>query len=334
MKWGKAYRALSLLLVLAMLLSVLTLASCGEGEDPLGETYMEIKNGENVVTVPYDVVRCFVKQELLAYTEAQLADESIRQLIRQDVVENLVKNHYIVRVMAKDLNLGLTEEAKSNIEQLLKLYRSADDYKLMLEQMYATDAILEEFLIVEALDTIVYDFLCDCDDRFDDSPEIILADIEASEWYAAEFLILSYDDVNHDARTKDMEDVRKTALSGKTLKEASSKIQTYYKDEHSYDLNGCFPSSAIYSDDVMRKVASLKVGEVSEVFDTYTASGSPCIMLIRRVSVTNSYIDKNFDTVKANYLVRVYDDYKNEIIKGLDVTVVDKYKNKDILDIE
>ena len=57
-------------------------------------------------------------------------------------------------------------------------------------------------------------------------------------------------------------------------------------------------------------------------------------MLIRRVAISDSYVDKNFDTVKANYLVRVYEEYRKEKMKDLTVVIADDYKNKDILDIE
>ena len=130
-----------------------------------------------------------------------------------------------------------------------------------------------------------------------------------------------------------MQGVRAVMLEGQSMKEASSQIQKYYKDEYYYALDGCFTES-IYPEEMENAVAALEIGGVSEVIDTYTAEGYPCLMLLRRVEISDSYVDKNFDTVKANYLVRVYEEYRKDKMQDLAVVIADDYKNKDILDIQ
>lgn len=322
-------RALSLVLAIVMLGSVLVVfTSCGDDKS-MGPVYMTIGD----IEVPYDMVYCFVKQELMAYTAEELQNENIRAQARENVINNLIERHYIVRVIAKELDLGLTATARENIAATMEMYRSYKDYESMLKEMYATDAVTEELVTVTELDTVVYDFLCDFNEAFDDDPQKILADIETGNWYAAEYFILEYDDVNHDARKKDMQDVRAAMLEGQSMKEASSQIQKYYKDEYYYALDGCFTES-IYPEEMENAVAALEIGGVSEVIDTYTAEGYPCLMLLRRVEISDSYVDKNFDTVKANYLVRVYEEYRKDKMKDLAVVIADDYKNKDILDIQ
>ena len=328
---------------LAVVMLVLTMANftaCGD-EKTMGPTYMTISLAKNdgtegriEVEVPYDMVYCFVKQELAAYSESELKDENIRAQARENIMNNLIEKHYIVRVIAKELNLGLTADAREGVQATMKKYRAEKDYESMLKQMFATDAVTEELVTVSALDTVVYDFLCDFNDRFDDDPDKILADVaESGKWYAAEYLILQYDGVNHDARKGDMEQVREEVLNGKGLKEAASVIQQLYKTEYHYALDGCF-TQAIYPEEMENAVEALEIGGVSEVIDTYDAEGYPCLMLLRRVEISDSYVDKNFDTVKANYLVRVYEELRNEKIQKLEIVIADDYKNKDILDIE
>ena len=330
-------RAFSLVLVIVMLASLLlTFTSCNNKS--MGPTYLTIAytnddGSEGLIEVPYDMVYCFVKQELMAYTKEQLQDENIRAKARENVINNLIERHYIVRVIAKQLNLGLTEDARANIESTMEIYRSYKDYESMLKEMYATDAVTEELVTVTELDTVVYDFLCEFNEAFDDDPQKILADIETGKWYAAEYFVLEYDGVNHDARKKDMQEVRDAMLAGQSMKDASATVQKYYKDEYHYALDGCF-TETIYPEEMENAVAALEIGGISEVIDTYTAEGYPCLMLIRRVAISDSYVDKNFDTVKANYLVRVYEEYREEKMKDLTVVIADDYKNKDILDIE
>lgn len=329
MKKNLICRILSWVLALLTLLSsALAFTSCGDDRS-MGPTYMTIGG----IDVPYDMVYCFVKQELAAYTAEELQDENIRAKARENVINNLIERHYIVRVIAKELDLGLTEEARENIEIIMENYRSYKDYDSMLKEMYATDAVTEELVTVSELDTVVYDFLCEFDERFDDDPQKILADIETGKWYAAEYLVLEYDGVNHDARKKDMQAARDAMLSGRSMKEASSKIQQYYRDEYYYALDGCF-TETIYPEEMETAIAELEIGEVSDVIDTYTSEGYPCMMIVRRMAISDAYVDKNFDTVKANYLVRVYEEYRKEKIENLTVVISDDYKNKDILDIE
>ncbi len=322
-------RAIALCLTVVMLVSLTAgFTSCGD-EKSMGPTYMTIGG----INVPYDMVYCFVKQELAAYTADELKDENVRAKVRESVINNLIEKHYIVRVIAKELDLGLTEDARANIAATMETYRSYKDYNTMLKEMYATDAVTEELVTVSALDTVVYDFLCEFNENFDDDPEKILADIKTNKWYAAEYLVLEYDGVNHDARKKDMQEAKDAMLGGKSMKDASANIRQYYKDEYYYALDGCF-TETIYPEEMENAVEALEIGEVSEVIDTFTSEGYPCLMILRRVAISDDYVDKNFDTVKANYLVRVYEEYRKEKMKDLKVVIADDYKNKDILDIE
>ena len=342
-KKNRIRRVIALLLAVVMLVSVTAVfSSCGD-EKSMGPTYMTIGYMEDVplegekfvglIDVPYDMVYCFVKQELQAYTAEELKDEAVRDKVRENVINNLIERHYIVRVIAKKLDLGLTEDARANIAAIMESYRSYKDYNAMLKKMYATDAVTEELVTVTELDTVVYDFLCEFNEKFDDAPEKILADIKTGKWYAAEYLVLEYDGVNHDARKKDMQAARDAMLEGKSMKEASALIQKYYKDEYYYALDGCF-TETIYPEEMENAVDALEIGEVSEVIDTYTSEGYPCMMILRRVAISDDYVSKNFDTVKANYLVRVYEEYREEMMKDLEVVIADDYKDKDILDIK
>lgn len=337
-KTNRLRRVIALCLALVMLASLTALfTSCGE--DSMGPTYLTIgyqdeQGFEAVVDVPYDMVYCFVKQELAAYSEEELKNEDIRKEIREKIIHNLIERHYIVRVMAKELDLGLTEDAREAVNAQMEDYRARKDYQSMLDAMFATDAVTEELVLGTALDTVVYDFLCDFNERFDDDPDKILADVaESGKWYAAEYLVLQYDNVNHDARKADMEIVKDAVLDGKSLKEASAHIQQLYKTEYRYALDGCF-TETIYPEEMEKAVKELEIGGVSVVIDTYDSEGYPCLMLLRRVAISDSYVDKNFDTVKANYLVRVYDEYRNEKMEGLEVVIADAYKDDDLLEIK
>ena len=329
-KKNRIRRVIALLLAVVMLVSVTAVfSSCGD-EKSMGPTYMTIGG----IDVPYDMVYCFVKQELAAYTEEELKDENIRAKARENIINNLIEKHYIVRVIAKELDLGLTEDARANVNATMEAYRAFDDYDSMLNEMFATDAVTEELVTVSELDTVVYDFLCAFDERFDDNPDKILADIaESGKWYAAEYLVLEYDGVNHDARKADMEIVKNEVLGGKSLKEASSRIQQLYKTEYRYALDACFTES-IYPEEMENAVKALEIGGVSEVIDTYNSDGYPSLILLRRVAISDDYVEKNFDTVKAYYLVRLYEEYRKEKMKDLEVVIADEYRNNDILDIK
>ncbi|MBR6769103.1 MAG: hypothetical protein IKM34_06420 [Clostridia bacterium] len=329
-KKNRIRRVIALLLAVVMLVSVTAVfSSCGDKKS-MGPTYMTIGG----IDVPYDMVYCFVKQELAAYTEEELKDENIRAKARENIINNLIEKHYIVRVIAKELDLGLTEDARANINATMEAYRAFDDYDSMLNEMFATDAVTEELVTVSELDTVVYDFLCAFDERFDDNPDKILADIaESGKWYAAEYLVLEYDGVNHDARKADMEIVKNEVLGGKSLKEASSRIQQLYKTEYRYALDACFTES-IYPEEMENAVKALEIGGVSEVIDTYNSDGYPSLILLRRVAISDDYVEKNFDTVKAYYLVRLYEEYRKEKMKDLEVVIADEYRNNDILDIK
>lgn len=290
-----------------------------------GKTYLTV-GGEKV---SYDMVRCTVKQYMSIYTEEELKDEAVRQEIRDMVYEDL-RLRYVVYTVAKEQGVSLTSSQKREIREQMKAYRALDDYKEMLDAMYATDSVMEDLLYIDALDTALYDML-EINGTLKTDNETIDADLATDRWYAAEYAILEYDKSNKDERKKELE----AALDGMgaSLKTALTDLSKRYKSDFLFATDGCF-TDTIYSDDFEATVKALEVGEVSEIVDTVTASGYACFMVMRRTAIEDKYVDENYDTIVAYYLAREYAEMMTERAEGLEIVIADKYKEFDILDIE
>ncbi len=320
-------RILSVLLVALTLFSLFSLTAC---KSP---TYMTIGGEE----VSYDMVKSFVHNHRSAYTEEELRDEKVREEIREKVLSDL-RMTYVIPVVAKELKVRLTSAMKDAIDEELEFYQSlGEEYEALLKAQNATEDVFETLLEFSAYDDLVFDAITDGaalgGDRFSATNDVIDADLEKGDWYAAEYVVLYHDDVNRKAREDALKTAREAILAGSSFKDATASIKRLYPLEFYLTSDGAF-TSTIYSEDFENTVKALKVGEVSEVIETYTADGYPCYMLIRRLAVSKTYTDENYNTVISYYLTREYAAYMKERATELEVVIADKYAGLDILDIE
>lgn len=319
----KVRQILSLCLALLLLsLSLFALSSCGS------PTVMTIGGAE----VSYDMLRSFVKTYLSTYTEEELAQEDVRQEIRDYVMSDL-KKAYAVRALAEELDLKLNSATKDAIEEEMDYYRSIEDYETMLVQMYATDEVFEELVTLTYYDDAVFDMLVSTDSRFASDNDTIDADLESGEWYAAEYVILTVDETNREARREDLEEARQAILNGASMRTATERIYSLYGSEYVYATDGCF-TTTIYSEVFEETIRALEIGSLSEIVETTTSDGYPCLMLLRRTKISEEYVDNNYNTIIAYYQAREYATYMEEYTETLDVVFQGKYKDMDILDIE
>ncbi len=324
----KIQKFISLLLSVLMFLSLFSLTACSKSE-----TYMTVGNQE----VSYDFVKRYVKLYTEGIKPEELQDETRRQEIRDAVLRD-IKMVYVILHVAEELSLVLPSDTEDGIEEILDMMNEdKDNFKKMLEQQYATEEVFETLLYVDAYDDIVFDALTEGGmggDRFSATNDIIDADLKKGDWYAADFVTLYIDGANTEARKKDLEKAKEALASGKTLKEATADLKKLYGSECLLTQDGCF-TSTIYNEDVDKAVKSLKVGEVSEIIETYsTSDGSDCLMILRRNAISDSYVDEKYNTIISQYLTREYAAYMKERAEDLTVTVLDKFKDQDILDIE
>ena len=324
-------RIISLLLAVLTLFSLVTLTSCGTS------TYMTV-GGQKV---SYDFVKSFVHTHLSVYTEEELEDESLREEIRERVMNDL-RMTFVILVVADELGVKLSSAEKSAIKEEFEYFESLGDYyDQLLEGQNATSAVFKKLLEISAYDDLVFDAITEGaalgdeeTDRFSGAYDIVLNDFENGPWYAAEFVLLQYDDVNKSARKESIESVRAAILAGETFDDASSAMKKKYASETVVAKEYAF-TELEYTEEFETAVKALEVGGVSEVIETYTSEGNPCFMVIRRNTLDKSYIyDKYFDEVTSKYLTREYAKYMMDRAESLKVVIVKKYRDEDILDIK
>ena len=321
-------RIVSLCLVLLILVGMLTaFTSCAS------PVYMTIGTEE----VRYDLVKSFVHSHLAAYSEEELKDEALRDEIRERVLNDL-KMAFVIPNVAKELGVRLTSDKKDAIEEELDYYQSMGDlYDELLAAQFATEEVFETLLTINAYDDLVFDAITEGaalgTDRFSGSNEVVDADLAKGDWYACEYIVLCYDDVNREIRKKELEEVRAAIASGISFSDASKTLKKLYVSEFTYGIEGCF-TSTIMLEETENTVKALGIGEISEIKESYTADGSACYLLVRRNAISDEYVDAHYNDVVAYYLTREYTLYMKERAEALTVTVLEKYKDLDILDIE
>lgn len=295
------------------------------------DTFMRIGTSE----VSYDMVRSFVLNYKQSYSEDELADEQVREEIRQSVLTDL-KMTYVIRNVADELGLELDSQAKENVKEQLEYFKSDENFKDNLAQMNATEDVLEELLEISELNNIVYDKLtlnAPPGDRFATDNESIDADLESSEWFAAEWIILTYDSTSKDSRREDFEDALKKVQNDRSLSIAARELEDLYGAQLTYADDGCF-TNGIYTEDLENAVKELSAGETSGIIETVTSTGYTCFLAVRRMEIEEVYIDENYDTIISYYLAREYDEYMTEKAESLTVAYDEKYLDFDMLEIE
>ena len=316
----KIKRAVALLLCIMLVIPTLvSLTSCSEKS----ETFMTV-GGYNV---SYDMVRYFVMNYKAGYTEEELKDPEILKQIETNALAS-IKELYTYKALCEKYNVKLSSDDKSaiktQIKTLKKSYESTEAFEKDLEANFVTEAVYKEIIEIETLCDKLYDRITEnaTDDRFKSDTETIDADLRTDKWFATEYMYLVFTSETKEDREEFMKSARADIAGGVIMSKLCENNKSAYGDNLVYAIDECFTES-IYNETIENAVKELKVGETSEVIEY----SSGAWLIVRRIPISDEYVEENYDTIIAQYLSREFFNYVTEESDKLTVKIAEKFEN-------
>lgn len=329
-------KTVAIITLFALILSVaIVFSGCSKSE-----TALKIDGFD----VSYDMVRYFVMNYKASYTEDELKDDKILSQIEENTVNSL-KELYTYKSLAKENGVKLSKEEKDSVDEQIKAlkesYDNKEEYKKGLADNYMTEAVYREILETEAICDLLYDKLTynAIDQRFKSDNATTDADLKTDKWYSAEYIYLCYSETNRDERKAVANSIKESLDSGVSMGSCyNAKAKDYeYIDPTSgslandliYASDGCFTDS-IYNKTFEDTLKNLEIGEISDVIDYSGGSW----LIIKRLEISNDYVDNNYNNIIAQYLSREFFNYVSECSQKLSVEKVGQYKDMCLGEIE
>lgn len=320
----KRFTGLLLMLVMLCTLS-LPLVSCSSS----GPVVMEV--GE--VEINYNLLRYFVKNYMgSSSAEDYGKDEALQQELADNVYSAL-RQIVACEKIAEEQGIGLNEDDEENIEtqieEIKSTYESEEAYKEMLEAQFGDEDTLRRVLRMSILQNKLYEYLTNEYTNFIKSDDpTVRADIEAGNFFAAEYLFIYCSDEDRSEKRDFAESLHGRIEGGESMLSIKQAHETTYGLRMDYYDLPCFTytEELQYFEDA---VLALKVGELAEVIER-----SDGFLIVRRNELDQDYIDTNFMSVVKSYIDREYALYMQDYADNLPIEWDSKYEDTKLWEIE
>lgn len=318
MKRRSFIKIIPMILVAAMLLS---LVGCGGSP-----TAMKI--GE--LDVSYDMLRYFARNYMEGYENITPEDFKTDTVLQEQLEENILSSlselaAYVT--LANEYKIKLDSDDKKEIDGEIAAMRAeyADDdaYKKGLEEANATEDVVRRIYEIQKLcDKLYEELTTGADPYFKSDNDTIDKDIADGNWFAAEYILITYSDAEKESRREYAETLAYSVAAGKELSDIYEENRTVYGLGIQYEkLEGfTYTQQKEYFEEA---VVSLKIGDVSELIDSPDG-----FLLVKRLELDDDYIDKKYVSVFcAGYLEREFFGLIEDTAASLEVKYAKKYKD-------
>lgn len=307
-----------MILVAAMLLSLV-----GCGGSPTA-----IKIGE--LDVSYDMLRYFARNYMEGYENITPEDFKTDTELQEQLEENILSSlselaAYVT--LANEYKIKLDSDDKKEIDEEIAAmkaeYADDDAYKKGLEEANATEDVVRRIYEIQKLcDKLYEELTTGTDPYFKSDNDTIDRDIADGNWFAAEYILITYSDSEKESRREYAETLADSVAAGKELSDIYEENRTVYGLGIQYEkLEGfTYTQQKEYFEEA---VVSLEIGEVSELIDSPDG-----FLLVKRLKLDDDYIDKKYVSVFcAGYLEREFFGLIEDTAASLEVKYAKKYKD-------
>lgn len=306
--------------------TLLAFFGCSSGK----RTALTVTDGENDYKLTYDLLRYFTMNYMRdKYSDKTAedfeADEDLQNALYDDVISSVSKlAAYSLLAEKYDVKLASAEkkEVKNTLKEYKNSYESKDAFKNDLKDNYITEDALEHIYLMEALWDKLYDHLTnEYTGIFKSDVETVDADIEAGNFFSAEYIALYYTSENKEDRVADLEEMLEKAKKGGNMSSLKEEKYSIYGEQLVYAHEPIFTYKEL-NEDYENIVLSLEIGEYSDV--KYVDNVA---IIVHRLPLDEAYINNNYNEVIAKYLARELFEYVEEYAKGLEFEFKKKYKD-------
>ncbi|MGN1047544.1 MAG: SurA N-terminal domain-containing protein [Eubacteriales bacterium] len=329
-------KSVTVCLLLALLI---LLCACQTNIKPVKSSADELRSVAlvNEKAVSYEEVRYltlnFKKDMALKYGEGIWDDTVSAEKYRNELeskVFDAMKKYPVLSEMLEKYGIDvsdkeISEYVKSYINDFADSLGGKDEYLRQLDENGMTDHYLRYMLSLEACREKLRQALC-TDKAIDDSDRAARAAIKSDEFIRTLHIYISND--NGD----DIEENRRRAEEALALLDAGEKLTTligrYSEDFYMTTTDGYYFTRGEYEKAYEDAAFALSVGDHSGVVE-----GETGFYIIMRLEKDENYIEKNFDTLKEQYLYVQFDNILSEAEKNAVITLTEYGKTLDILKI-
>ncbi len=299
---------------------------CSSGK----RTALTVSDGENDYKLSYDLLRYFTMNYLNEKYSGKTAEDfesdgDLQNALYEDVISSVTKlATYSLLAEKYDVKLTSDEkkEVKNNLKEYKDAYESKDAFKKDLKDNYVTEDALEHIYMLEALWNKLYDHLTDeYTGIFKSDVETIDADIEAGNFFSAEYIAIYYTSENKSERTDDLERMLERVKNGEDMSSLKEENYSVYGEQLVYAHEPVFTYTEL-NEDYEEIVLSLEIGEYSDVMYVDNVA-----IIVHRLPLDEAYINNNYNEVIAKYLSRELFRYVEEYAAELEFEFKKKYKD-------
>lgn len=326
----KAKRILSLTLCAIVLISsFLCLSSCAN-------TALTVSNEDGSFKVSYDLLRYFAMNYINGYEGVSAEDFASNEELQKKLSDNVfasVCDLATYKILAEKYGVSLSRQEKKEVKNTLKEYKksyeSKDAFKKDLEANYITEKVLEEIYMLQALFDKLYTHMTnEYTGIFRYDNDVIDADIEAGNFFSAEYIVIYYTDDNKEERLSELSKMLDEAKGGKSMSVMRDEKYSEYAEQIVYNKEDIFTYTEM-NETYENAVTSIEIGAFSDIIDMENAA-----MIVHRLPLSEEYIDKNYNDVIAKYLSREFFKYIEEYSENLVPEFKDKYKDLKLWEME
>lgn len=288
----------SLALVLSIVLA-LSLFSCTSASLPKeNDTCVATVNGKYEVS--YDTYKYFYLNYAAIYDEADFEGEKRAETeaeIRKET-ESAIINVYAVVDFAEKYGITLDNEmvktaAKVDIDSAIKQFETRGAYAEALRANYMTDSVFRFMMTLDALEDQVFAVLTTGLGIIDNSDETVKAAIDSDEFARITHVLISHNNgFSDDKNLKTAEKVLRLAKNGEDF----DNLIANYSNDYSMTPDGYYFTHGYMLEEIENTVFELEIGEISEIVRTVNG-----YHIIKRLAKDPAYLEKNYETLKAQY---------------------------------
>lgn len=322
MKLKRITAAVTALLVLLLSAS---LFSCA-GSSP---AVMEVGG----VEVSYNMLRYFA----VNYRgETPASDYEGNEALQQELADNVytaLRQLVACQKVAGEQEIELSDEEEetidSQVEAIKAEYESDEAYEEAIAAQFGDEQTMRRILELQLLQSKLYTYLTDeYNGIFKSDDPTVRADIEAGNFFAAEYLFVNCADRDRAEKKAFAEGIHERVANGESMAEIDREYETTFGLSMDYSNLPCFTytEKLQYFEDA---VLALEVGELADLIER-----SDGFLIVQRKELDSEYIDQNFMSVVKSYLDREYTRYMQDYADALELEWKSDYEDLKLWEIE
>ncbi|MBE6542959.1 MAG: hypothetical protein E7675_01020 [Ruminococcaceae bacterium] len=301
--------------LLLSVLAILCLASC--------KTVYHSNNEKTALTVgdteiSYDLFRYFY----CSYKYAEGNENKTHEEIVEEAITRL-KELVAIEEMADTYDLEVGKDTlkllKQEMEAMRASYKTEEEMIESLNKGYVCEKVYYDIYYFIELEYVVSSYFSDVANRLTTDEEIKK---EVKDTFLAAMNIVIYPDTEHDGLRGEAlaKALRQRILDGEDM----AALAKEYSDDKNIEPRYFAPMTMqAYFEE---KVGSLKIGEVSEVYETELGYS-----ITKRIEITDDYIKNNIDSLREEFVYSEYlkvmtqhtSSYEVVFADDFDMTLVD-----------